>query len=341
MRQTRHDYSQALRHGFQLGFLLLNLYLGEVFYLWVRQFETGRPSSVARPAGVEGWLPIAAMMNLKYWLMTGQVPAVHPAGMFLLLAFLAMAFLLRKTFCSWLCPIGTISEYFWRTGRKLFRRTFQLPRLVDLPLRGLKYLLLGFFIWAVATMSPASIAAFLSSPYGTIADVKMLNFFRHMGTIGFIVLSLLAGASLFLQNFWCRYACPYGALLGLAALFSPASIRRNASACIDCGICSKACPSLLPVQQLVTVQSAECTGCMECVAVCPAKDALQMSLPRVPRMCAVRIPAWAIAAAIAVLFLGIVGYAKAAAHWNTPVPRALYMELVPHADEAKHPMPGD
>ncbi|MBZ5599707.1 MAG: 4Fe-4S binding protein [Acidobacteriia bacterium] len=339
VRRTERDYSQALRRSFQFAFLLLNLYLGRTFYLWVRHFETGAAASpVARPAGVEGYLPIAGMMNFKYWLLTGHVPALHPAAMFLLITFAAIAFLFRKAFCSWLCPVGTISEYLWRTGQKLFRCSFHLPRWFDIPLRGLKYLLLGFFVWAVSTMSADAINGFMRSPYGVIADVKMLNFFRFIGETGLIVIGVLMLASVFVQNFWCRYLCPYGALLGLTSLFSPLRIRREASACIDCAKCAKACPSALPVDKLVTIKSAECTGCLECVAVCPAQGALQMSLPAPrPRT----MPAWAMAAGIAALFFGIVGFAKTAGYWQTAVPNAVYQQLVPHAEEATHPMPGD
>ena len=49
----------------------------------------------------------------KYFVLTGQVPAVHPAAMFLLVAFLTMSVLFRKLFCGWLCPVGTISEYLY------------------------------------------------------------------------------------------------------------------------------------------------------------------------------------------------------------------------------------
>src|SRR5215813_5875006 len=123
IRRSDRDYSQALRRGYQFAFLLMNVGLGGQFYLWVRQYETaGTPGYVSRPAGVEGWLPIAGMMNLKYFLVTRHVPELHPAAMFLLITFLAMAFLFRKAFCSWLCPVGTVSEYLWKLGRKLLRR---------------------------------------------------------------------------------------------------------------------------------------------------------------------------------------------------------------------------
>jgi polyferredoxin len=345
VRRTDRDYSQRLRRGCQFAFFLLNAWLGGQFYLWVRHFETGGQSAYfPRPSGVEGWLPIAGMMNLKYFLTTWHVPALHPAAMFLLVTFLAIAFLFRKAFCSWLCPVGTISEYLWRAGKKFFGRNLHLPRWLDLPLRGLKYLLLGFFVWAVSSMSAGSIAAFMRSPYGIVADVKMLNFFRFIGHTGLIVLGVLVMGSVLVQNFWCRYLCPYGALLGLTSIFSPLRIRRNADACIDCAKCAKACPSALPVDKLITIKSAECIGCLECVAVCPAEGALQMGLPQIIANRTLkngRMPTWAFAAGVAVLFLGIVGLAKTAGYWNSEVPRAVYQQLVPHANEASHPMPGD
>jgi polyferredoxin len=343
IRRTDREYSQALRRGYQFAFLLLNVWLASQFYLWVRHFETaGQSRYVSRPPGVEGWLPIAGMMNLKYFLRTGHVPPLHPAAMFLLVTFLAISFLFRKAFCSWLCPVGTVSEYLGKLGTKLFGRNFHLPRWVDIPLRGLKYLLLGFFVWAVSSMSANAIAAFMRSPYGVVADVKMLNFFRFIGETGLIVLAVLVVASVFVQNFWCRYLCPYGALLGITSMFSPLRIRRNPETCIDCAKCAKACPSALPVDKLVTIKSAECTGCLECVAVCPAEGALQMALPRmVADRTAKRMPTWAFAAGVAALFFGIVGFAKTEGYWKSDIPQAVYKQLVPHANEASHPMPGD
>jgi polyferredoxin len=337
VRRRDQDYSQQLRHLFQGVFLALNLYLGTLFYFWVRQFEGGARLVGSRPPGVEGWLPIAGMMNFKYWLLTGDVPPVHPAAMFLLITFVTMAFLLRKAFCSWLCPVGTLSEMLAALGRKIFRRNFVITKWVDIPLRGLKYLLLGFFVWAVSSMSAHALGAFMHSPY--VADVKMLNFFRHISETGLIVIGILVLGSVVVQNFWCRYLCPYGALLGIASFLSPVRIRRMAPACIDCGKCMKTCPANLPVDKLVTIKSAECTGCLECISGCPAEGALALHAPPMVRRKA--IPAWAMAAGVAAIFLGIVGYAKASHHWETYVPDSVYRVLVPNADHVSHPMPGD
>jgi polyferredoxin len=333
VRRVSADTSQAWRLSLQLAFFGLNLWVGIQFYLWVRYYESaGSTIAVSRPAGVEGWLPIAALMNLKYLIVTGEAPRLHAAGMFILIAFLAMSFLLRKSFCSWLCPIGAISEALWRIGRDIFRRNWVIPRAVDIPLRSLKYILLGLFLYAVGSMPADAIAAFLAGPYGVVADVKMLNFFRFMSIGAAVTIAILVVASVFVQNFWCRYLCPYGALMGIASWLSPVRIRRNPEPCIDCGKCAKACPSLLPVDRLIQISSVECTACMICVAECPAEGALALTLPQRRR-----VPAWAAAVVIAALFVGSCGYAMYMGYWDTHLPESVYFELVPNAHELSHP----
>ena len=337
VRRDDHEYSQPLRLGAQLFLVALNAWIGVQFYLWVGWAESGgRGLEVSRPAGVEGWLPIEGLMQLKYFVLTRQLPQVHAAGFFLFVSFLAMSVVFRKSFCSWLCPVGTVSEYLWKLGRATFHRNFQLPRWADIALRSLKYLVLSFFVYAVASMSAGAIAEFLGSPYALVVDVRMLNFFRYLGTTTALVILGMVIASIFIQNFWCRYLCPYGAFLGLVSLFSPARITRNLSSCIDCAKCARACPSALPVDKLIQIRSVECTGCLECVAVCPARDALTLSVPAGLRKRRA-IPVWSMAAGIAIIFFGLVGYAKYSNHWNTELPKYVYLELVPAAEQQQHP----
>ena len=338
------DRSQRIRHCMQGLFVGLNGWIGIQFFLWVRYFERGGSTLyVPRPAGVEGWLPIAGLMNSKYFLLTGRVPAIHPAAMVLFLAFLLMSLLLKKAFCVWLCPVGTFSEVLWKLGRRVFGRNLRLPRWADLPLRGLKYLLLGFFVFVIGAMSAEALRSFMETPYGLVADVKMLNFFREMGLTAAIVVALLIFGSMLVQNFWCRYLCPYGALMGLVSLLSPVKIRRDADACIDCGKCACAFPAGLPVDRLMQIRSAECSVCMVCVTACPAQDALQFSLP--PRRAAAPEQRWfrralgplAVTCILAYIFFGLILLARVTSHWQTNIPRAVYMNLVPHVSEVTHP----
>jgi polyferredoxin len=349
LRRAAPDRSQRVRLAAQAVFVALNLWLGLQFYLWVRFYERGGVGlRVARPAGVEGWLPIAGLMNFKYLLSTSHVPAIHPAALFLFMAFLAMSLLAKKAFCSWLCPIGALSERLWKLGRTIFRGNLRMPRWLDIPLRSLKYLLLAFFAFFVGTMSAAALHEFMYTPYGLIADVKMLDFFREMSQSAAVVLAALVLLSVVIENVWCRYLCPYGALMGLASLLSPLKIRRNPTACIDCAKCARACPAALPVDRLVQVRSAECAACMACIAACPAEGALQFGLatggtdagaPRPVRQAWYRraVGPMALAALLAGIFFGFVLYARATHHWQTNVPDSMYQMLVPSANYAGHP----
>ena len=193
----------------------------------------------------------------------------------------------------------------------------------------------------------------MHTPYGLIADVKMLNFFRDMSETAAIVLAALVLLSVLVENFWCRYLCPYGALMGLVSLLSPLKIRRDPTACIDCGKCAHACPASLPVDKLVKIRSVECTACMACIASCPAEGALQFSLPQGRMTALLGEPTLAPVAALpryrravtplamvgllAILFFGMILLARATSHWQTHSPNSIYQELVPNASLATHP----
>ena len=85
------------------------------------------------------------------------------------------------------------------------------------------------------------------------------------------------------------------------------------------------------------MRSAECLGCLECVAVCPAEGALDLSLlGRRPVGRKATEPAW-VAIAITALFLISVGLAKWTGHWDSPIPAHVYERLIPNAAEHDHP----
>ena len=338
VRRQGRDYSQQLRLGFQLAFLLLNVWIGVQFYQWVRWAESGgQATAVSRPAGVEGWLPIQGLMQLRYFVGSGRVPAIHAASFFLFVAFLLMSWLLRKSFCSWLCPVGTA------VGISVEAGTLHLPP-------QLSAAALARSTPALAKVHPAGILRIRRGfdvgrchrgvhrqslrAGGGCQDAQLLPL---PGSTAAYVVARAVRASLLVQNFWCRYLCPYGALLGLAGLASPTRIVRTESACIDCAKCAKACPASLPVDKLVQIRSAECTGCLECVAVCPAKDALDVRIGAPVVGGSKRIPAWTVAAGVAVIFAGLVGYAKLSGHWDTHLPSQVYFQLVPAANQQQHP----
>jgi len=324
---------QAVRAAVQVGFLALCLWTGVQFARFVHWgASAGRAGYVPHPAGAEAFLPISALLSLKHWALTGQVHPFHPAGLFFLLAALGTGLLLKKAFCSWICPVGTLGEWLWLLGRRLSGRTLTPPRWADYPLRSLKYLLLGLFLWAVWRMDGPVLAAFLDSPYNAVADVRMYGFFAHLSGLALGVILALAGLSLVVPNAWCRYLCPYGALLGLLSLASPVRVTRSPATCIDCRKCTRACPARIQVHQAGRVGSDECTACYRCVAVCPVKDTLHV------RVSGGRaLPGWVFALMVTGLFLAVTGMAILSGHWRTALTPQDYLELIPAAQNRVHP----
>jgi polyferredoxin len=314
--------SFRLRVLVQAAFALLCVLLGAQFARFVSAAHQGTVPLPHRPAGVEGFLPISGLMGLIDWIRQGTLNTVHPAATMIFLFAVALAILFRKSFCSWICPVGLLSESLARLGRRIFGRNFRPWKFLDIPLRGLKYLLLAFFGWAIFHMDAVALHGFIESPYNRVSDVKTGMFFVELGTVGLTVIGALAILSVLIQGAWCRYLCPYGALLGLFSWLSPTRIERNPVSCIDCGLCDKVCMARLPVSQKISVLSPECTGCLDCVAACPIQDALGLKTVRRP------LSLRAYAAAVLLLFLGGYCGARAFGLWENGISDREYVQRI-------------
>lgn len=324
---------RKIRAAVQWTVVAMTLYAGVSFYFFVSALESGTVPSAPRSPSVEGFLPIGALMAFKLWIAEGIFDPLHPAALVLFIAALLLALLLKKSFCGWICPVGTISESVGTAGRRVFGRNFALPKYLDYPLRSVKYLLMAFFLYIVLIqMSPSQIGLFLNTPYWKVADVKMLRFFTHMSTTTQITLVALFGLSLVYKNFWCRYLCPYGGLLGLLSMASPVKIGRDESRCIRCGACSKHCPSLIPVADLRAVRTPECTGCLTCVSRCPAKGALDAKL-----LGKRAVRPEAVAALVVGIFFGIIALARLSGAWHSSISPEELMQVLPFLERLEHP----
>jgi len=261
----------------QLGFVLTSIVLGVMFANFVSSALTSEHGELPpRPPGVEGYLPISGFMGLIDWIRQGVLNDIHPAATVLFLLFILISIVVRKAFCGWICPVGFISEWLARIGQLIFKRNFRLPDWLDFSLRGIKYFLLAFFAWAILNMSAESLRAFIESPYNKISDVKMGMFFLNLSGLAAGILIGLILLSILIHSFWCRYLCPYGALMGLFSWMSPIKVRRDPVTCTDCGICEQICPARLPVDTKLRIIDPECIGCGDCVTSCPVPEALEI-----------------------------------------------------------------
>ncbi|MEW6060480.1 MAG: 4Fe-4S binding protein [Bacteroidota bacterium] len=320
-QQVKND-TQFFRSAVQLAFALLCVWIGIEFYLFMRWgMSPGVEPFFERPPGVEGFLPISALMGLLHWIYSGTLNTIHPAGTIILIAIVTVSIIMKKAFCSWMCPIGTLSESLWMLGQTLFKRNIRVWKWLDYPLRSLKYLLLAFFVYSIAMMSVEELTIFINSPYNKVADVKMYLFFAEISQFSLWTIIILMLLSVVIKNFWCRYLCPYGALLGLAGLLSPFRITRTTETCIDCELCTKVCPSNIKVHTVGQVWSDECTSCLRCVEECPVKETLVLRTKKNSPA----IPNWVMGTLIVGVFMAITGLGMLTGHWKNSIAKEEYL----------------
>jgi polyferredoxin len=332
IRQFKRRPVQYVRMGVQIAFSIFLIYAGFRFYQFYSHFVSlGMEPYVERPAAVEGFLPVSALVALKVWLFTGEFDRIHPAGLLLFTFFIGSGLLFRKTFCSWICPVGTLSEWTARLGKMIFRKNFDLPKWITWLLISLKYLLLLFFLKMIVMDMPVYFARdFLQSPYNKVSDVKMLLFFFNLGGFALKVILVVFILSLFFPNFWCRFLCPYGAMIGLGSIFGITKINRNEDSCIDCRQCTRVCPQRIRVHEKMAVLTPDCTACMSCVEACPVKDTLNMTVATK------KVNKWVIPSVFFGLFFLLFIIAKLTGNWDTIITYEEFLELIPYIDQIGH-----
>ncbi len=114
---SKRTFSWKIRTKVQLGALFVTIWIGIQFLIYVLQVSGSKAVTVTRPPGVEGFLPIGALLGWKHFILTGVWDSVHPAAMVIFGFAVLASILLRKSFCGWFCPIGTLCGWLWRLGR--------------------------------------------------------------------------------------------------------------------------------------------------------------------------------------------------------------------------------
>jgi len=142
------------------------------------------------------------------------------------------ALLWGRIFCSSLCPFGALQDFITRIVPKQFR--YQVPQAIhDLAIY-VKYTILVFLVMMALAYSDLSLFQYFE-PFGTVFYIS-----RSM-VLWAIAAGFLLGA-VFIPRFYCRYACPLGASLGVVSLASPFRIKR-VQQCNVCKVCEHACPT--------------------------------------------------------------------------------------------------
>lgn len=221
--------------------------------------------------------PFGGVVSIYQFAAIGtMVRKVHEASFVLMAIVFALTIAFGPVFCGWVCPMGTVQELVARLGRRILgkRHNKLIPKQADSYLRYLRYAVLAWVIYVTTRSGQLVFADY--DPY-----FALFNFWTgEVAVSGLIILGVVLVSALFVERPFCKYACPYGAVLGVFNLFRIVGIKRNASSCISCGACDRACPMNITVSTAKTVRDHQCISCMKCTseAACPVSRTVEFSI---------------------------------------------------------------
>lgn len=238
--------------------------------------ESGAAIPFLTNASLHALCPFGGVETIYQYLTSGTfVQKIHQSAFVLMGLGFLLAVLFGPVFCGWVCPLGSIQEWFGKIGRAIFKRKYNhmIPPQID---RWLRYLRYGVLVWVIyATATSFSLWFEAYDPY-----FALFNFWSSEVAVGgLVVLGITLLGSLLVERPWCKYACPYGAVLGVFNLFRIFSIRREEGICKMDGACNRACPMNIEVSSVKVVRDHQCISCMECTteASCPFADVVAFS----------------------------------------------------------------
>ena len=238
--------------------------------------EAGKGIPFLSSASLHGLCPFGGVVSIYQLATVGTfVQKIHQSSFVLMFIVLLLSVLFGPVFCGWICPLGSIQEWFGKLGKKIFKKRFNtfIPYKFDKYLRFLRYGVLAWIVYVTAYSGKLFFSDI--DPYNAL-----FNFWSSEVAVGgIIVLLITLTASLFVERPWCKYACPFGAILGITNLFRVFKIRRNSSTCVSCNACNRACPMNINVSEKTTVLNHQCISCMKCTseAACPINDTVELS----------------------------------------------------------------
>jgi len=240
--------------------------------------ETGGGIPLISNASVHAVCPFGGVVSLYQLTTTGTfIKKIHESSLVLMLIVFASALIMGPLFCGWICPFGTFQEWIGKVGKKLFGKKYNrfIPYKFDKYLRYIRYLLL--FMVLVQTARSGLLLFANIDPY-----YALFQFWTgEVAATALVILGLVVVLSLFVERPFCKYACPYGAVLGLFNLFRIIPLKRNNSTCISCGKCDRTCPMNIPVSSVSVVRNHQCISCYQCTSddgVCPVADTVEFKI---------------------------------------------------------------
>jgi polyferredoxin len=297
-----------IRRGVQIFFYLFILMMA-LSHIFERQ-GWDLPWPVLR--NFHAICPFGAVETAGRLIVDGNfLPKTHASNLWTFYGVVFVAITIGAAFCGYLCPLGSVQEWIGRLGKRIFKQKYN--RIAGTKLDHV----LGFIRYGVLLSILVQSTRMITLVFQKV-DPYYALFHFWTGDLflgGIVVLGTILLLSLFVERPWCRWFCPFGALLGIVQLISPWKIRKNSELCNSCGACSRACPMGIDFFNRKCVLDTRCNRCGSCLTACRREGALTFSLPIKP-MLKLR-DALVTALLLAVLFAAPILIAHAGGWYNT------------------------
>lgn len=244
-------------------------FVGIISFIGIRHQVVGGGPDGSAP--LDSYCPFGGLETAFAYLQTGEFLSKTNASNFVLLAaVLFISLIAGSAFCSWMCPLGAVQEWLAQLGKKIFGRNFTFSVKTHNLMRYLRFVVLFSVLYLTFKGSRLVFEEY--------DPLKVLFHFQFETTTAIIIFLATIIISIGIENFWCKYLCPLGAVFSVVGKYNLINIRRNSENCIDCGLCTKKCPMNIEVAKLEKVPAEDCTKCLQCMDSCPRSDALNLSI---------------------------------------------------------------
>ncbi len=197
--------------------------------------------------------PIGAIQNVVVALTDPRYAVSYFVIAFFLIP-LIMTVLFGRVFCGGVCPLGAIQEL-------VVLKPLHVPRVLDKVLGSFKWIYLVLAIWFAAR--PIETRDFLICRFD-----PFVGFFRFTGPLHMMLIGAgLLVLGMFVGRPYCRYLCPYGAILSLLSRLSWWGVSITPDKELDCGLCAASCP--YGAIKDLRAEKSSCLFCARCFNTCP------------------------------------------------------------------------
>ncbi|MEF8832564.1 MAG: 4Fe-4S dicluster-binding protein [Candidatus Thermoplasmatota archaeon] len=177
--------------------------------------------------------------NLQLWIVVFIIGVAASIG-------------LGRLYCGWICPMDTLARPINWLKDKLSIGALDVPDIFRS--KKLRYSIVLIF-------------------FGSLVMLKFLGVQLPFPNVLIITVIGVTFLTVFDEELFHKYLCPYGAILSLSSKPSRYIMKVDKEGCIGCGRCQEVCPpdtieTLDSGKREVT--NKECLKCFQCQDVCPA-----------------------------------------------------------------------